>query len=103
MLVEFADDPALKLVSGFVCQARDYDALGHLRSNPNRFNELSMHPRVQAACIRRTSSRRPLCFNQVAVHPPVSAFADIADNTIHEDCIDVRRPGTRTRSLADPS
>jgi hypothetical protein len=84
MLVKFAYDPALTPVSGFVRQAGDDDALGHLRPSPDRFDELSMHSRVQAACIRRASNRRPLRFKQVAVHPAVSAFADIADHIIHE-------------------
>jgi hypothetical protein len=45
MLVKFAYDPALKPVSGFVRQAGDDDALGHLRPSPDRLDELSVHSR----------------------------------------------------------
>jgi hypothetical protein len=35
------------------------------------------------------SSRGPFGFDQMSVHPPVPAFADIAHNAIHDDCINV--------------
>jgi hypothetical protein len=87
--MKFTDHPALKSVSGPIGQAGCDDGLDDLRPCPDRFDEFPVHPRIQMSRFCRASSRGPFRFDQMSVHPPVPAFADIAHDTIHDDCINV--------------
>jgi hypothetical protein len=87
--MKFTDDPALKLVSGPIGQAGCDDGLDDLRPCPDRFDEFPVHPRIQMSRVCWASSRGPFRFDQMSVHPPVAAFADITHNTIHDDGINV--------------
>jgi hypothetical protein len=87
--MKFTDHPALKSVSGPIGQAGCDDGLDDPRPCPDRFDEFPVHPRIQMSRICWASSRGPFRFDQMSVHPPVPAFADIAHDTIHDDCINV--------------
>jgi hypothetical protein len=88
--MKFTDHPALKSVSGPIGQAGFDDGLDDLRVCPDRFDEFPVHARRQMSRACWASGRRPFRFDQMSVHPPVPAFADITHNTIHDDRINVR-------------
>jgi hypothetical protein len=79
--VKFTNHHALKSVSVPIGQAGCDDGLDDLRP--------SVHPRRQMSRVCWASSRGPFRFDQMSVHPPVPAFADITHNIIHDDRINV--------------
>jgi hypothetical protein len=60
-----------------------------MRPCPERFDEFPVDPRIKMSRFCWASSRGPFRFDQMSVHPPVPAFADIAHDIIHDDCINV--------------
>jgi hypothetical protein len=87
--MKFTDHPALKSVSGLIGQAGCDDGLDDLRPCPDRFDEFPVHSGIQMSRFCWASSRGPSRFDQMSVYPPVPAFADIAHDTNHDDCINV--------------
>jgi hypothetical protein len=87
--MKFTYHPALKSVSGAIGQAGFDDGLDDLRSCPDRFDEFPVHPWIQMSRVGWAPSRGSFRFDQMSVHPPVPAFADITHNTIHDDRINV--------------
>ena len=89
--MKFTDDPALKSISGPIGQAGFDDGLDDLRSCPDRFDELPVHPRTQMSRACWASGRGPFRFDQMIVHPPVPALADITHNPVHDDRVNICR------------
>jgi hypothetical protein len=87
--MKFTNHPALKSVSGPIRQTRGDDGLDDLRPCPNCFDKFPVPSRRQVSRICGASSGGPSRFDQMSVHPPVPAFADIVHNAIDDDCIDV--------------
>jgi hypothetical protein len=82
--MKFTYHPALKAVSGRIGQAGFDDGLDDLRSRPDRFDEFPVYPRRQMSRVCWASGRGPFRFDQMSVHSPEPAFADITHNTIHD-------------------